>query len=64
MIKDAFYFTSKASFVLGIFKFLSLFFGHVAKHLDQKDSVNFKFYDVTAWFTNNGNTHIDQYIEK
>ena len=34
MIKNAFYFTSKAPFVL---KFLSLRFGHVAKRLDKKD---------------------------
>ena len=26
--------------------------------------VNFKFYDVTAWLTNNCNTHIAQYLEK
>ena len=30
-----------------------LFFGHVAKWLNYKDQVNFKFYDVTAWLTNN-----------
>ena len=40
------------------------FFGHVAKRLDKKDKVNFKFYDVTAWLTNNCNTHIGRYIEK
>ena len=34
MIKIAFYFTSKALFVLKIFKCLSLFFGHVTKQLD------------------------------
>ena len=35
MMKDAFYFTLKALFVLKIFKFLSFFiiFGHVEKHL-------------------------------
>ena len=42
------YFTSKAFFVLKIFKFLSWRFGHVAKRLD-KDKVNFKFYCVAAW---------------
>ena len=26
-------------------------FGHVAKRLDQKDKVDFKFYDITAWLT-------------
>ena len=34
MVKNAFYFTSKALFVLKLFKFLSLLFGHVAKRLD------------------------------
>ena len=39
-------------------KFLSSQFGHAAKRLDKKDKVNLKFYDVTAWLTNNRNTHI------
>ena len=26
--------------------------------------VDFKFYDVTVWLTNNGNEHIAQYLEK
>ena len=64
MMKNALDFTSKALFVLNIFKFLSRLFGHVAKGLDKKDKVNFKFYDVTAWLTNNCNTHIAQYLEK
>ena len=34
MMKNAFYFTSKALLLLKIFKFLSWFFGHVAKQLD------------------------------
>ena len=63
-MKNGFYFTSKALFVLKIFKFLSGLFGRVAKRLDKKDKVNFKFYDVTAWLTNNCNTHITQYLEK
>ena len=33
-IKNAFYFTLKALFVLKIVKFLSLLFGHVEKRLD------------------------------
>ena len=64
MMKNDFYFTSKALFVLKIFKFLSWPFGHVSKRLDIKDKVNFKFYDVTARLTNNRNTHISQYLEK
>ena len=34
MMKDAFYFTSKALFVLKIFKFLSGLCGHVSKQVD------------------------------
>ena len=63
MMTNAFYFTSKALFVLRILKFLSLLLDHVAKRLDKKSMVNFKFYDVTAWFTNNRDTHIIQYFE-
>ena len=32
--------------------------------LIKKDKVNFKFYDVTAWLTNNCNKHTAQYLEK
>ena len=58
VIENAFYFTLKALFVLKIFKVLSSIFGHVEKRFDFKDKVNFKFYDVTIWETNNCNTHI------
>ena len=64
MMKYAFYFTSKAVLVLKIFKFLSRLIGHIAKRLYKKDKINFKFYDVTTWLTNNRNTHISQYFEK
>ena len=60
MMKNAFFFTSEALFVFEIFKFLCWIFGHVAKRLDEKDKVNFKFYDVTDWLTNNRNTYIAQ----
>ena len=46
MMKNAFYLTSEALFVLKIFKFLSWLFGYVAKWLDKKDKFNFKFYTV------------------
>ena len=50
-MKNAFYFIFKSSFgsqdVLEIQK----------KRLDLKDKVNCKTYDVTAWSTNNYNTH-------
>ena len=57
-------FTSKALFVLKVFKFLYWIFGHVAKWLDKKDKVNFKFYNVTAWLINTCDTHIVQYLKK
>ena len=57
-MKNAFYFISKAIFVLKMFKFLSWQFGHVAKRLDKKGKVNVKFYDVTAWLKNNCNTQV------
>ena len=64
MMKKALYFISECLFVLKIFKFLSWHFGHAAKRFDQKDKVKVKFYDVTAWSTNNFNTHIAQYLKK
>ena len=63
-MKNTVCFTSKALFVLKIFKFFSRLFGHVAERLDKKDKVIFKFYDITAWLTNNRDTHIAQYFEK
>ena len=63
-MENGFYFTSKAPSVLKIFKSLSWLFGHVSKRLDEKDKLNFKSYDVTAWLTNNCNIHIAQYLEK
>ena len=64
MMENAFYFTPKALFILKIFTFLSSLFGHLAKRLDKKDKVYFKFYDVIAWLANNCNTNIAQYFEK
>ena len=63
VMKNAFYFKN-ALFFLKISKFLSWLFGYVAKRLDKKDKVNFKFYDVIACLTNNCNTNIAQYPEK
>ena len=34
MMKNAYYFTLKALFVLKLFKFVSLLFGHVQKHFN------------------------------
>ena len=65
MIKNAFYFTLTDLFALKMFKLLSQRFDHVEEaRLDQKDKVNFKIYGVTAWETNNFNTHTDQYLKK
>ena len=50
--------------ILKIFKFFSWLFGHVAKRLDEKDKIDFKFYDDTAWLASNRNKHIVQYFEK
>ena len=47
MMKNAFYFLSKAFFILKISKLLSWIFGHVGKQLDKKDKANFKIHDVT-----------------
>ena len=63
-MKNTFHFTLKAPFVLKIFKFLSCVFGHVAKLLDKKDKIDFRFYDVTAWLINDYNTYIPLYLEK
>ena len=54
----------KALFILKIFKFLSWLFGHVGRWYDKKDKIHFKFYDITAWLTNNCHTYIAQYLEK
>ena len=37
---------------------------YVEKQLDKKAMVDFKFYDVTDWTTNNYNTYIAQYLKK
>ena len=64
IMKNAFYFSTKALYVLKIFKFLSSLFGHVALRHDYKEKNNFKFCDVTAWLTIYFNTQIAQYLEK
>ena len=51
-MKNGFYFTLKALFVLNIFKFLPWLFGHVRKRLDRKDKVNFKICGVKTCLTN------------
>ena len=46
---NAFYFTLKALFFLKIFKFFLDFLSHVEKLFNEKDKVNFKIYNITAW---------------
>ena len=63
-MENGFYLNLKGLFILKIFKFLSLLFGHIEKELDKNDQVNFKIYDATAWLTNNCNTYIAQYLTR
>ena len=48
MMKNAFYFTLKALFVLKIFKHLSSLFVQREKPLEEKDKINSKIYDVST----------------
>ena len=64
MMKNNFYFMSKALFCCHDIYVFVLTFGCVVKQDDKKDKVNFKFYSVTAWLLNNCNTHIAQYLER
>ena len=50
--------------MLKIFKVFFDFLVMQEKGVEQKYKVNFKIYDVTAWLTNNYNTHIAQYLTK
>ena len=63
MMKNGFYFTLKALFLLKIFKSFSLHFGHVENQLDQKDKVNFNVFDVTTSLIDYCHTHTDQYLK-
>ena len=64
MMKNVFYFTLKPLFVLKIFNFMSLLFGHVEKTAWLEDKVNFKIYDATTWLMDSYNTYIVQYLKK
>ena len=50
-------------FILKILKVFLWLFGHVEKHLDEKDNVNFTIYDVTTPKTNNYNKRLAQYLK-
>ena len=62
LMKNVFYFTSKALSVLKILSFCLDFLVVYQNGLIKK--VNFKFYDVTARLANYCNTHTAQYLEK
>ena len=63
-MKNAFYFILKALFVLNIFGFCLDLLIMQKKGLDEKDKVNFKIYDVTAWLAKNYNPYFAQYLTK
>ena len=46
MMKNVFYFTLKAIFVLELFQFLFGIFGHEDKRPDNNAEVNFKIYGI------------------
>ena len=49
MVKNAFYFTLKVFFILKIFKFLYLLFGHAEKRLIRKISLISKIMTSQPW---------------
>ena len=63
MVKNAFYFTLKAFFILKIFKFLYWLFGHAEKCLIKKISLILKIMTSQPREKNNCNTHIAQYLK-
>ena len=58
---DILLFYGRGPLQLYLFKYYLDFLVVQKKLFDQKDKVNFKFYDVTTWLTNNYNTYIAQY---
>ena len=64
MMKNDFYFTLKAFFVLKMFKFFSQIFRLVEKTTWLERWLNFKIHDFTTWLSDNFNTHIAKYLTK
>ena len=58
MMKNGFYFTLKAFFVLKII------FWSYRKTIWLERSGCFQIYDVTSWLTNSCNTHVTQYLKR
>ena len=64
LLSYLFHLERKALFVIKILKLYHDIFDHTGRRLDTKAKLNFKFYDVIIWETNNCNTHIAQYLKK
>ena len=58
-MKNTFYFTLKALFILTCLKFYHDLFGHVGKRPEEKAKVNYKIYDFIKW---ENNDMIRQYL--
>ena len=54
----------KVLFVVKIFTFSSLVYGHAEKNFDKEAMVNFKVYVVKNSAANNRDIHITQYFKK
>ena len=64
-MKNAFYFTSKALFILKIFKFLSWLYGQVIKQLEMIRKIRLILsFMMSPLGYQTINTHIVQYLEK
>ena len=64
MIKIISYIILKTLSILKIHEFLSWVFGDIEKTTWLERKVNLITHDVTAWLTNNYNTHIAQYLKR
>ena len=63
-MRNAFYLTLNALFILKIFSFCLNFMVTKKKRLDEKHKFNFEIYDVTTLLTDIYNTHIAHYLWK
>ena len=64
MMNCTFYFMLKVLFVIKIFTFSSLVYGHAEKNFDKEAMVNFKVYVVKNSAASNRDIHITQYFKK
>ena len=63
-MRNTFYLTLNALFILKIFNFCLNFMVIKKKRLDKKHKFNFEIYDVTTLLTDIYNTHIAHYLWK